>query len=135
MGSCTDIDQHVKTIQHLDEFISVASHELKTPITSLNASLQLMERMVDLEGNERLFKLMSQTNRSVEKVRTLSRTYCIPEVSRRDRFLCRKKCSVWATGYLQAAVTLRSKESSGYTFLNQNRFLWRPMSIGSIRSW
>ncbi len=71
MGSCTDIDQHVKTIQHLDEFISVASHELKTPITSLNAALQLMERMVDMEGNARLSKLMSQANRSLVKVRTL----------------------------------------------------------------
>ncbi|TCD25475.1 PAS domain-containing sensor histidine kinase [Pedobacter psychrodurus] len=71
MGSCTDINQHIKAIQHLDEFITVASHELKTPITSLNASLQLMERMVEVQGNAKLSTLMSQANRSVQKVRHL----------------------------------------------------------------
>lgn len=71
MGSVTDINGHIKAIQHLDEFISVASHELKTPVTTLNASLQLMERMVGLEGNPRLSRLMSQANRAVDKVKSL----------------------------------------------------------------
>jgi signal transduction histidine kinase len=30
-----------------DEFMSIASHELKTPVTSVKASLQVIERMVD----------------------------------------------------------------------------------------
>ncbi|RYF16445.1 MAG: PAS domain-containing sensor histidine kinase [Flavobacteriales bacterium] len=71
MGSCTDINQHVKAIQHLDEFITVASHELKTPITSLNASLQLMERFVNEDENPRLFKFMAQAKRSSDKVKSL----------------------------------------------------------------
>lgn len=71
IGSCTDVDKHVKAIQHLDEFISVASHELKTPITSIHASLQLMERMISTADNPKLSMLMAQANRNVTKINTL----------------------------------------------------------------
>ena len=71
MGSCTDIDRHITAIQHLDEFISVASHELKTPITSLRASLQLMERLIASVENPKLSLLMGQANRNIDKINNL----------------------------------------------------------------
>jgi PAS domain S-box-containing protein len=66
IGSCANIDQHVTVIRQLDEFVSVASHELKTPITTLKASLQLISRM--LPADSPLSKLVLQANRSAEKV-------------------------------------------------------------------
>jgi PAS domain S-box-containing protein len=69
MGSCTNIHEHVLTIQHLDQFISIASHELKTPITTLKASLQLLNKLIPSEG--RASKLMSQANKSIENIGTL----------------------------------------------------------------
>ena len=51
-------EQHELRLQK-DEFIGIATHELKTPITSLKASLQLMNRMINKETNipEKIAKL------------------------------------------------------------------------------
>ncbi|GLV53894.1 hypothetical protein KDH_07450 [Dictyobacter sp. S3.2.2.5] len=58
-----------------DEFIGVASHELKTPVTSLKGYAQLLERRFRQEGDERsatlLQKMDAQINRLTNLVRDL----------------------------------------------------------------
>jgi len=71
IGTFMDVTNRRKVIQQKDEFISVASHELKTPVTSLKASLQLLSKMQDNPSPKMLPVLVQQANRSLNKVSTL----------------------------------------------------------------
>lgn len=68
-----DITERRQLKLHKEEFISVASHELKTPITSLKANLQLMSRMIAKEGIDivHMTKMTHNAERSVIKLNYL----------------------------------------------------------------
>ena len=74
-GTCTDINEQKKLQKQKEEFISIASHELKTPLTSLKASLQIMERELNKEENPKpvFKKMVSSSNTHAEKLSRLVR--------------------------------------------------------------
>lgn len=65
-----------KAIQTRDNFLSIASHELKTPLTSMRLQSQMMKRRVD-KGDEEVFsrnnvlKLINQTDSQVTRLARL----------------------------------------------------------------
>lgn len=71
IGTATDIEALKRLQQQKDDFISIASHELKTPITALKASLQLLDKMKDNVSAEMLPKLIMQSRKSMQKISTL----------------------------------------------------------------
>lgn len=71
IGAATDIDAIKKIQQQKDDFISIASHELKTPLTSLKSSIQLLYRMKDDPSPEKYPALIDQANRSLHKLTSL----------------------------------------------------------------
>jgi PAS domain S-box-containing protein len=79
--------------QRKDDFISAASHELKTPVTSLKASLQLLAKLNPSPERTRVTTLISQANKGVGKVSTL-----IDELLLSDQ-LCESKLSLKKTKF------------------------------------
>ncbi|TCD00205.1 ATP-binding protein [Pedobacter psychroterrae] len=71
LGTILDITEFKRLQQQKDDFISIASHELKTPITALKASLQLLDRMKDKPASSMLPRLIEQSNRSMGKISEL----------------------------------------------------------------
>lgn len=71
VSSCMDITDLKMLDQRKDDFISIASHELKTPLTGLKATLQLLDRVKDNPAPDTLVKLITQANKSMDKISTL----------------------------------------------------------------
>lgn len=70
LGTISDITRDKLIERHKDDFISVASHEMKTPVTSLKATLQLLDRMKS-ELPPAVQQLITLANRSVGKMTSL----------------------------------------------------------------
>jgi two-component system CheB/CheR fusion protein len=70
LGTLYDITRDKLVERQKDDFISIASHELKTPLTALKGSLQLMERSRQTL-DPKMSGLVEQANKSMLKVGTL----------------------------------------------------------------
>ncbi len=70
-----DITQRFAQEQKKDEFVALASHELKTPVTTLKMYTQLLEKKSekagDLKNREIFFKMNKQVDRLTELIKDL----------------------------------------------------------------
>lgn len=74
-GALTDITEQKELEKRKDEFIALASHELKTPITSLKLFAQILKKRLEAKGDSDIVKQMDrideQLNRLTELVQGL----------------------------------------------------------------
>jgi PAS domain S-box-containing protein len=70
LGTLYDVTRDKLAEKEKDDFISIASHELKTPLTALKGSLQVLDRMKDAP-TPMLPALLNQASKSMNKVTVL----------------------------------------------------------------
>lgn len=69
VGSFTDIEEQKQAIKKKDEFLTIASHELKTPLTSIKAYVQLLGELIPTENTAKPY--IDRTLLQVNKLDTL----------------------------------------------------------------
>lgn len=70
VGAYTDIHEQKVREEKKDEFISVASHEMKTPLTTAKAYLQMLELSLD-DNNEEVTLFVKKANQSINSLTQL----------------------------------------------------------------
>src|SRR5690606_11873990 len=71
VGTCTNINEFKNLSTQKDTFLGIASHELKTPLTSLKLYAQVLERMMVKSGDERNADLARKMDLQVVKLTSL----------------------------------------------------------------
>ena len=62
------IEEIAQANRNKDEFISIASHELKTPVTSLKAYTQILQMKFGEEGNVAATEMLAKMDKQVDKL-------------------------------------------------------------------
>lgn len=71
VGTFTDIDDQKQIEKRKDEFLSIASHELKTPLTSIKAYVQLLARSIDRNACESASVYIGRVEDQLKKLDSL----------------------------------------------------------------
>ncbi len=66
-----EIEERIEVDKKKDEFISIASHELKTPVTSLKAYTQILQSTFDESKNLQAVEMLSKMDKQIDKLTKL----------------------------------------------------------------
>lgn len=71
IGACVDITEQKMLQQQKDDFIGIASHELKTPVASIKGYAQVLEKMLIQKGDVKEAQMMSRMDAQIRRLTNL----------------------------------------------------------------
>ena len=71
VGTCTDIDDMKKQDEHKNNFIKIANHELKTPVTTIKGYVQLLKKMRGNSDDKFLVNSLNTIENQINKLNHL----------------------------------------------------------------
>ncbi len=71
IGACVDITEQKNLQRQKDDFIGIASHELKTPVTSIKAYTQVLERMLVKKGEAKEASMIGKMDAQLNRLTSL----------------------------------------------------------------
>ncbi|MEO5591484.1 MAG: PAS domain S-box protein [Chitinophagaceae bacterium] len=71
IGACVDITEQKHLQQQKDDFIGIASHELKTPVTSIKGYAQVLEKMLLKKGDVKEAMMMNRMDMQIKRLTSL----------------------------------------------------------------
>ena len=74
IGMCVDITDRIDLERQKDDFMGIASHELKTPVTSIKAYTQILQEKFRKINDEVSASMMTRLDRQIDKLTGLINT-------------------------------------------------------------
>jgi two-component system sensor histidine kinase VicK len=118
-GTLRDITEQKKDEQRKDDFIAMVSHELKTPLTSLTAYLQLMQRSAIASESTQYQYTVQKSIRQVHRMNALISGFL--DISRLDS----SKMSLQSTEFDLMALFTELEEELTST-VHTHRIIFQP---------
>jgi two-component system, chemotaxis family, CheB/CheR fusion protein len=74
IGTCIDITERINLERQKDDFMSIASHELKTPVTSIKAYTQILHEKFKKLQDENTASMLGRLDNQIDKMTNLINT-------------------------------------------------------------